>query len=187
MTDVNKVLPGEPLRIPAATYNAFIDAARAAPPATNRGARPFSGRQLVTVQNSSGADVDRFGVLGIDGVIFSRTDNEIEFENNWSFDCSEPATASHVGKFVIVAEPIANGAIGKAFISGTCPVQINMNAATNEFADISDGDATMLESASSGAARILYVADTSSVQWGIVLLSGGGGGGDIRLGKPTEP
>ncbi len=75
---------GQPLRIGASDWNAMVDAARAhmqeqlsrdAGPATTRG----GDTGMVLVRNNSGADRDRFAVLGIDSPIISPTDNADEF------------------------------------------------------------------------------------------------------------
>ena len=73
---------------------------------------------IVLVKNSSGADRDRFDILGIDGPIIAPTDNPDEFKNRVTIDGITPAMADHTGQFVILAEPIASGAIGRGHLDG---------------------------------------------------------------------
>ena len=74
MVDLKKVKSGDPLAIPAATFNTFVDAAQdflrcqrsiARTPTADR--PPF---ETVLLKNASGADRGRFDVLGIDGPLF---------------------------------------------------------------------------------------------------------------------
>lgn len=67
---MKKVRPGDPLVIPAATFNTFIDAARDFQD-RQRSARRDAVREqrdtgIVLVRNETGADRERFDVLGID-------------------------------------------------------------------------------------------------------------------------
>ena len=73
---LRKVKPGDPLAIPAEAFNAFIDAARDVQSrrlAQRQGAQPAQdpGTTVVLVRNDSGADRDRFDVLGIAGPLIS--------------------------------------------------------------------------------------------------------------------
>jgi len=187
MTDFSKVLPGDALELPASTYNAMIDAARANQSSATVGPspRPRSTGQTVLVKNSSGADVIQYGVLGIDSVVFTPTDDLQEFKNGWALDCSGPTAGTHEGVFVVCAEPIANGAIGRGWVNGTCVVQIDVLDAGHQFADITDGDDSQLTSATYGSARILYAEAGTGTKWAVVRLDNGALT-EIRLGKPTE-
>jgi len=65
---MNKVSSGDPLRIPAETFNTFVDASQ---DFLNRrhGVRlpgPATGYDgTILIRNDSGSDLDRFSVLGI--------------------------------------------------------------------------------------------------------------------------
>lgn len=178
---LKKVQPGQPLQIPAAAYNAFVDAAldyrqrqqdRGGP--TPSGGRP-SG--VVLVRNASGADRQRFDVLGIDSVVFTPPDALEQFQNQPVLEGVTP-TAAHAGRFVILQEPLAagpegdpaNGAIGRALLSGLSVARIEVAADADAFADIKAGDATQLRSGSSGAAQVLWKETTGATRWAIVRL-----------------
>ena len=82
---LQKVKPGDPLVIPAPTFNTFVDAANdflARRQDQFQGSRPavrHSG--IVLVRNDSGADRRRFDVLGIDGPVFAPADAPDTFKN----------------------------------------------------------------------------------------------------------
>ena len=178
---------GEKLQLSAAAWNACLDAADAHRTGKNRNRGPenrqFRQADIVLCKNTSGSDVARFGVLGIAGVIISPTDSMEGFQNDVAVTGTTPA-ATHRGRFVVCLEPIAAGAIGRAWISGVCQVQVDIAAAGNQFCDVLANDRTKLKSAGSGAARILYREGTGTgTKWCIVRL--GDGGGELRIGKYT--
>ncbi|HEX4124521.1 MAG TPA: hypothetical protein VHY37_07320 [Tepidisphaeraceae bacterium] len=173
-----KVNQGDKLSIPAFWFNdvteTMLSHQRSRQRLRAEGIKSPMPEGLVWVQNNSGATVNRFGVMGMSGVIINDSANLAEFQNNWALTGVTP-TAAYIGKFVIAWEPIATGAIGRAFISGTCPVQITMNNAGDKFADVKDGDATQLTSGASGAAQILYNGSgTGGPTWAIARLGDAG-------------
>lgn len=179
---LKKVRPGDPLQVPAAGYNAMVDAARAEKmrrQGIERSARAgFRQTGIVLVKNNSGADRDRFNVLGIDGPIFTPAEGLDSFKNDQAFKGITPATADHLGNFVILLEPIESGKIGPAVASGVCPVRVNVTDESHGYADVADGQAGYLASGASGAARILCVESGTGEKWAKVRI-GAGGGGDV--------
>jgi len=187
---LRKVQPGDPpslklrrtgpLKIPAATFNTFVDSARdylqrrqsqggrATPSARDSG--------IVLVRNDSGSDVGRFAVLGIDSPVITPTDNADEFKNRVALAGVTPTEASHWGAFVVTLEPIAAGEIGRACAAGVCPAKVYVTDTTHAFADVSDGQAGYLASAETGAAQILWRETGTGEVWAIV-----------RLGVPAAP
>jgi len=125
---LQKVQSGQKLVIPAAAYNSFIDAAvdyRRRTAKIGQKAEP-SQRQasIVLVRNDSGSDQNRLAVLGVDTPVIDPANNEDEYKNRVALSCVTPAENTHEGKFVVLAEPIATGKIGRAYAAGVCPVQI---------------------------------------------------------------
>ena len=177
-THIRKVRPGEPLRIPAGAYNAFVDAER-----KSRGVARVAGAgvptshtksHLILVRNASGSDVDRYGVIGIDGPIFPPSPaSSVAFERQVSLSCSTPDVASHVGAFVITTEPIADGKVGLACASGVCIAQVDYPVGRERrFADIADGVTTHLKAAHRGAASILWKELGTGLKWSIIRFGG---------------
>lgn len=156
---MKKVLPGQKLRIPASTFNTMIDAAadfqRRTLNRTND-AIPSSGQNgIITICNQSGADQGQFAVLGIDSPLILPADNLPEFSNRLALNCVLPTSADHDEMFVILQEPIANDAFGKALIVGVCPVEIvRPTGDSSNFAGVTDGE-TYLTAGEHGA-QILW-------------------------------
>ena len=126
-----KVQTGAPLEIPSATWNAMLDAARAhVERQHDQGVdAEFLFRQagIIKVRNNSGADQPRFSVLGIDTPIISPEDNEREFKNQAAINAKTPSIDDHLGKFVVLLDPITENKIGRAWCSGICPAKINVD------------------------------------------------------------
>jgi hypothetical protein len=183
-TVLKKVRPGDPLVIPAATFNTFIDAARdyqERQRSTQRDAhRDQLDSGIVLVRNESGADRERFDVLGIEGPIIERVDNEEEFKQRVALRGVVPSTP-HAGKFAILLEPAKDQAIVRACVDGVCVVRVRMVDEAHTSADIAVGVASRLESGDSGTARLLWVEPVEDRQdpeiaWTVARIGGGGGG-----------
>ena len=176
---LKKVQSGQPLVTPATAYNAFIDAAhdfRQRTAHLGQGAQPsFSQASIVLVRNDSGSNQNRMAVLGVDTPIIDPSVNEDEFKNRVALSCITPAADTHEGQFVVLAEPIATGKIGRAYAAGVCPVKIDVPDEDHEwrFAEIADGVTANLKVSMQGSAGILWRAGGTGVQWAV-----------IRLGKP---
>lgn len=180
MTDtLRKVNPGDPLSIPAATFNAFVDAARASQRARAIGAAgtsdTLSDQTTVLVRNDAGVDVPRFGVLGIGGPIFAPEDGLDEWFQQTSLKGVLPSSATHHGRFVVTLEPIDAGKVGVACLSGLVLCRVDGFSGSARFADVADGQAGYLRAAPRGAAQILWREPGASQEWAIV-----------RVGPPNE-
>jgi hypothetical protein len=172
---MRKVRSGDPLDIPASTFNTFIDAARyfreRQAGSKRNGNREILQNGIVLVKNTNGADCERFHVLGINEPIILPSDNEDEFKNKVAFNVNTPNEDNHKGKFVILLEPIKNGAIGKAMCCGICTVKISVTKEKHSYAEISNGETSYLKSAKTGAAQILWKESGTGTKWAIVRLS----------------
>lgn len=155
-----KVRPGQPLRIPAETFNTFIDAARdfkARQRTVARTAQPaFQQTGIVPIRNDSGSDRDRFDVLGVGGVVIQPFENLLEFQNHPALVGVVPNEADHYGRFAVLLEPLRAGAIGRACLSGVCVVRLNVIDESHDFADVEDGCTENLKTATVGSAFILW-------------------------------
>ena len=181
---LKKTQPGQRLEIPAEAYNAFIDAARHV-----RDQRHNVGQDLlepprqsgiIKVRNRSGAPRERFDVLMLHEPIVSPTANEQQFKNSVALDGyspSEQATPSDpkvpvLGqRFVILLEPLAENAIGRATVAGVSVVRVNVIRDSDRFAEIDDGASGSLRSTPLGTARILWKESGTGVKWAVVRLS----------------
>ncbi|TXG97041.1 MAG: hypothetical protein E6R08_07975 [Nevskiaceae bacterium] len=155
-----KVQRGEPLRIPAETFNTFIDAAKDFRQRTqNRGQSSlanFADSGIVPVKNASGGDRDRYDVLGIERPIFLPSENLLSFTNQLAVIGVTPDEDKHVGRFVVLLEPLKSGLIGRGLISGVTPVRLNVLNPEHAWADIEDGESDSLRTDTAGSAFILW-------------------------------
>jgi len=166
-----KVRSGDPLAIPANTFNAFIDAAIAHRQQQNvGGGRQSAYRQasIVLVRNDSGTDVGQFGVLGISGVVFDPATALEGFQGRVALSGVTPVAGTHEARFVIAAEPIKSGDIGTAYIAGARQVQVSVADANHRFAEIVGGDAAKLASGVAGTAHIIWKEAGTGTKWAIV-------------------
>jgi hypothetical protein len=189
---LKKVAPGDPLVIPAAAYNTFVDAARdylARQQDQVQEARP-SGRHsgIVLVRNdiSPPQPAERFWVLSIDGPVVSPSDNLEEFKNRVVFSGAVPFISGYRGRFVVLLEPLAAGAIGLGVVSGVCPVKVYVNNENHQFADVQNDTCGYLWSGASGAAQILWKESGTGVKWAVVRLGGGQLAPEVFFGRPTS-
>jgi hypothetical protein len=174
---MQKVQAGDPLKIPAATFNTFIDAARGFQARTsNRGRKAQPGfRQsgIVPVKNGSGVDCGRFSVLGIDSPVFTPPEGLESFQNQVALVGVTPSASTHAGSFVVLLEPVAYGEIGMGCVDGVCPAVIAVTEEEHEYADLDDGQMGWLASGISGSARILWKEAGTGLKWAIVRLGVG--------------
>ena len=180
--DLAKVSSGDPLRIPAKVWNLVIDAVRAhlsqAGPSGGSGGFASSDSGVVMVRNDSGADRDAFNVLGIDDVEFDPATDLESFQYYPILSGITPTVADHAGRFVVLLDPVAAGEIGRAVASGVVPVQVDVVAESDTFADVKDGDVASLASGATGSATILWKPAGTGLKWCIVRLGGGAIAGD---------
>ena len=190
MTVMKKVGNGDPLVIPANTYNAFIDAAqdfrdRTKPrqkltQQSQRGMTllPGSGAGVVLVRNDTPWDCWRYDILGIqDSLYLPQTLDEPEgnFVDRIVFigTLPDPQIHSTGSKFVILLEPIAVGGVGRAMLQGVCQTRMVHNDESHQFATIIPGYSPFMESAPIGNAQILWKEPgwpIGEVIWVIVRL-----------------
>jgi hypothetical protein len=180
-----RVFPGQSFGISAPHHNRMVDAADAHAFAGRRGQAGMRiGPQFdgtVLVKNVSGNDVGWDGVLGISGLLFSREANESQFKaRRLCFEGDTPSM-DHVGRFLITAEPIGNGNIGRAFKTGVVVVPVRMVSEDHQYAEVDDGQNDRLVSGLSGALQLLWIEpiverDVANIAWCVGMLGGGGGG-----------
>ena len=171
---IRHVKRGDAFQLKAADFNLIADSANA------HQARMFSrGRQAglpggekILIKNTSGADVDRFGILGLDDVLVTPTDNLVEFQRAPAVEGVTPA-AGHEGRFVVCADPLADDALGYAFVAGICPVQIDVTDADCDYAEMLATDDEKLITHPAGSAQILWKESGTGTKWGLILIGAG--------------
>lgn len=174
--ELRKVRSGDPLRIPAGAYNAFVDAAHLAQ-RINADAhvdqtRDGAGDQLVLVRNESGEDLPRFGVLGINGPLIApgAEGNTDEFKRRTALiGAAITTTDEYIGRFVVAREPIPSGRIGLAMIRGVTPAVVAVVDEEHTHAE-AEPDSQILKSGFTGAARILWKEEGTGTKLAIIEI-----------------
>lgn len=156
-----KVQPGQPLRIPARTWNRLVDTLKPNPGflALADGIQPAPN--TVYIRNKSGHDVPRFGVLGISGIEIDPVANdnrgEKEFARQPVLRGTTPSS-QHADKFVVMMQPVKDDQIGIGAIGGVIACKVHLKNGNHKFAKAKSGDRTQLEStATCGAVRLVWV------------------------------
>jgi hypothetical protein len=173
-----RVTTGEPLQIPADTWNAFLEARDW----VQRQARVGAGEvkplrpTLVHVHNDTGGDLARFNVGTVSGMAITPTDNLLEWQARQVYTLAAPVEGDTP---VIVQGPIADGEYGSGIIWGPSCVQVSFSASDHTFATVSTGTTANLESASAGEFRIVYAESTSGTQWCVVVPASAAGAGNV--------
>ena len=176
---LKKVTGGAPLRIPAADYNAFVEAAKAH--INSQSGQDVGGSEvrlrndLILVKNSSGDSRGQSEILGIDTPIILPIENLNEFQNRLAVVGVVPS-AAHAENFVILVEPIPSGRLGLGWISGVCQVKIEVMAEGDTTAGVVIGRTTSLRSGV-GSIPIIWKEPGRGIKWGIVKFAVAGGTG----------
>ncbi len=181
---LKRVQNGDEVTLSANAYNAWCDAAedlqarRMSQTGTTN--TTHHDPDVVLVRNDSGADVGRYGILGIDGPIITPTDNLDEFKNRVALKGVSP-TSAHADAFVVLLGPLIDGAVGEAVISGVCQVQIDVVSAADTTCGADVGDTAKLKSGA-GSNSILWKESGTGTKWTVVRI-GGGGGNILKFAK----
>ena len=169
-----KTQPGRPLEIPAPTWNAMVDAARAHAQHQHDQETdsdiPFRQGDIVKVRNQTGKDLSQFEVLGLTDPIIDPSVKLREFKNQVALKGITP-TDDHAGQFLILLDPLRDNRIGRGWVSGVCPARINVEEDWHEYADVSDGSTSELKTKPAGAAQIIWREPGLGLKWAVVRLS----------------
>lgn len=169
---LKKVVPGERRRVRADTHNAFVDAAvftrsLAAGLGNGGGGQSTLRAGQVLVKNDSGSDRDRHDVLSIWGLAITAEDNEAEFLAGPVFSGGSSTGFYGFGKFMVLAEPVAAGQIGRAWMSGIFPARVT---GEGTHADTEGGVYSTLRATPFGHAKILWSESGNDERWAVVRL-----------------
>jgi hypothetical protein len=131
-------------------------------------------RGIVKVRNQSGADRERFDVLGVDAPIILPSENLKEFKNRVTLVGVAPTT-DHLGEFLVLLEPLKVGAIGRGIVAGVTLARLLVNPSQPyDFAQVIPGNSHALRNQPHGSARVLWVEGAGSTErWAVVRLDDG--------------
>lgn len=184
------VQKGQPLRIAAADWNQIIDVTRAQLE-TKGASRPIMATAcnrssgIITVKNASGQDQSQFAVLGIDTPIILPEDNVDEFKRQVALSCVLP-TSAHSNRFVILQEPLAIGAIGRACIQGVTNVRLQTDTPEVYRAGIVEDESQWLTAGSNGCSVLWTEEDAQPDGWRWAIVRLGDSSSDIFPARITS-
>ncbi len=167
---LKKLAPGDD-SLSSSTWNTFVDVARAFQGSTTGGSQASNPPQatIIRVRNDSGADRDRFDVLGLQGPVITPEDNLLSFLSQVCLSGITPDAADHTGRFVVLQEPIPAGFIGRAAVAGVTYARVR-GASAGGCVDVTQGDSVALTFTGTGSAQVLTLC-------GPVLATSGSGSG----------
>lgn len=176
-----RVKPGDPLVIPAETYNAFLDTVRFVDGYRQAGAwRPVGlpAGDVVLVRNDSGTDRARFDALALGAPLISPTTAPDTFAARVILAAGAPAGPAGPAGFCVLLEPAAAGAIVHAAVAGMTIARVKVSDTAATLADTAAGVATLETVAANGLATIVWreTVTAGQVAWAVVRLGSGAGG-----------
>ena len=164
------VTPGQSVQLPATTWNALLETARAHEQSKFNRQAGSSGtaRQptLAKVRNQSGSPRSQFDIVGLNEALIEPSDNYAEFQRQATFAGGLPVVGGPLG---ILTEPLASGAIGTAVVAGVIAVRVLIEGVVYEAAEPLTGNANHLRSVPHGPFKLLWLeAGGASVRWALV-------------------
>jgi hypothetical protein len=175
-----RVQPGNPLQIPAAAYNAFLDAAAAQQRNQQTGVRSGNAESrsstLIRVRNVSGRDLKQFEVLGIDAPIFEPQDALEAFRREITFRGVVPDEDEHSGRFVVLQEPVPNSGVGLAVVVGLTIARLHDpdDGPEGQYADVREDVCTSVRRRKKPIAPIVWQdeeKDSGDLRWVVIHLN----------------
>jgi len=189
----DRAVPGAPMRIPAETYNAMLDAAKANLEGRSRGGVRGSMRDPteVLIKNATVTDHARYDVMGVSIPLFGPSDNITEFLTNLCMQGVACDGVDHVGRWAVLMGPLAADQIGGAVISGDTIAKIDVLVESDTHVECNTDPTDTanfyrLQSGTTGSARILWKeSGTGADKWAYIRIGDSAGGGATTGGGAT--
>jgi len=181
--NLQHVQPGAPFEPSAATWNEFIDAARAVKDhRSQRGENALNAliqphnTCLVKYDASTGSTLAAFSTLSYGTPLIdpsAAASDRLLASKRPAIAGVTPSAATANRPFLITMEPIQGGSLGRAVASGLAVVQVSVSSASHWRAKPSAGVTANLVSAASGGVPILWKESGTGTKWAMVLLDFG--------------
>lgn len=172
---LRKVRTGEPLRIPAAAYNAFVDAA-VGHRSRDRNAvadpqREIMQRGVVLVRNDSDQIIEPYHAMAITGVLVEpgEDDQERTFQGRTPLTAEVATEDSPPLTFIVAAQPIRVGEIGRCVLHGVTAARIMVQNDADETCELK-AEETLLASTPLGGVPILWKEEGTGEKWAVIEL-----------------
>jgi microcystin-dependent protein len=155
---------GEPLKIPAATWNSVVDASKAEKRGRFNNVSAFNGEvvpldsikltnAILVRCNADYALETSFGILRLSNVVQDLTEDALDANRRLAMEGYTPNAPDNV--IAIAQTPLAFNEIGRAITSGIAMCRVKMVDLTHKYANPIPGDTQKLMSAESGQVRIV--------------------------------
>lgn len=173
----NKVKPGQPFEVKAATWNDFIDAADYVKNTRNSGGNPVRGtlpEGWIYFKNGSKTLMPHFSAILLTDLIAGSENGSLEKEPSIPvFVAANYHEQLKMYPVAVTQEPVLPDGVGRAMLNGVSPIRLNLIAPTHTFAvPAADGVWT---SADAGLARLLWKSGNSATGWAFAHFGGTGG------------
>jgi len=172
---LHKVRTGDPLKIPADAYNAFVDSA-IAHQANQRNTVAYAHheqhqRGVVLVRNDAGISLPAHHALAITGVLIEpdANDHERTFQSRTPITGNIANNASNPLAFVVTQQQIEPGKLGLCVITGTSPALVHVLNPSDTTCELRAGE-TALVSSPIGGAPILWKEPGTGERWAVIEL-----------------
>lgn len=132
----------------------------------HKGTEPSVRRpSLAKVRNNTGANLERFAVVGLAGPIISPSLNLVEFQRQTALEGILP---SEEKQFAVLLEPLAAGMIGLATVAGVVPVRVSVGVTEYRCAVPIDDEFGYLRNVPRGPAQLLWMESTGAIRWALM-------------------
>ncbi len=159
--------PGGEFPLSARTWNPVLELVRTRTLAIPSGGGQDRGAFQIVVRNDSGTDLARQAPVTLNGSVVLADDGLLQFREQPVLIAEKPAE-DHLDKLVVTSEPIADGAFGRATVSGVVVIQVDLGTGNTHAKPIID-DVTKLQGGTTGH-LILYRPGANGVQWCVIAL-----------------
>ncbi len=136
--------------------------------------RLFRQNHLIQVRNDSGEDFPWLGIVGLDDVLYSHTDDADGFRYKPAMKGELAITAPYLGRWGIAWEPIGNGEVGWVCVAGVTPTKMYVYEDVPGYAAVRVGatstDRFWPVADSWGGARVLYRESGTGFKWGLIRI-----------------
>jgi hypothetical protein len=167
----HKVMPGDPLKIPAEAWNALVDLSQQRKNQQHDLLSQADGtsRQttLAKVRNLTGVDLDRFSIVALGTPIITPTANLKEFKRQISFQGLVPSAGTGP-RFGVLLEPLKNNLIGTVAVAGCVITRVSVGATAYAYAETVAGQNGYLRSVPHGPSSVLWIESTGAVRWAVI-------------------
>jgi hypothetical protein len=123
---------------------------------------------MIKIRNLTGLECPRYSVLSVGTPIISPSGNLQQFKNQLAFNGVEPFNPISDARYAILAEPLADQAIGRATLAGPSVVRIEVTSSPHRYANPIDGQSGYLRSDATGLFRILWKESGTGIKWAVV-------------------